>query len=338
MRFGVFGCRHKHIEIAVEQLIELGYTCIGIYEHDGFIAKELSEKYNLPLINDEKDFFAASPEIVLCASINNEKIDVIEKCCSRGIHVMLDKPLVTSFNDYTRLKKITDSGKIQIGLMLTERFNPSVYALKSIIESGELGKLIGFMISKPHKLNPAERESWHFDKKQNGGPIIDLMIHDFDLLRWLTGSEVLSVSGYMKAGNRDGYPEFYDDAKLLLMMENGVTATLLVDWWTPDAYPVFGNGRIICTGTKGKCEVYTTGEPLFQKDEFAILSTQSNEEQIIKGVLPERNLMEDFLERIAGRPSIINTKDIIQATWDTLVADNSCKVIKTKGDLINERV
>ena len=329
MKFGVFGCRHYHIEIAVAQLLAMGHTCIGVYEKEGSLAQMLARQYSLPLVTDETAFFACEPEIVLCASINNEKIDIIEKCCARGVHVMLDKPLVISMDDYRRLEHAFELGKPQIGMMLTERFNPSVCALKDLIDRRELGNLIGFAFSKPHKLNPGERESWHFNKKQNGGPVIDLMIHDIDLIRWLSGSEILNISGYMKVGNCADYLQLYDDAKLLILMDNGITAIMATDWWTPDAYPCFGNGRILCTGTRGKCEVYTTGEPLFRKGEFAILSTQTAAEEIVTNITPGKNMMEDFLERVAGRPSIITSQDILRTTWDSLVADQSCKVIRS---------
>ena len=229
--------------------------------------------------------------------------------------------------DFQRLKHVFDLGRIQVGLMLTERFNPAVYTLKKLIGEGRLGKLVGFTFNKPHKLIPEQRESWHFDKKQNGGPVIDLLVHDIDLIRWFSGSEIENTVGFLKKGDRPGYPQLYDDAKLLVAMKNGVTAVLTADWWTPDAYPCFGKGRIICTGTLGKAEVYTTGEPLIQEKQFVIFSTSSIREEIVPCVFPPKNLMEDFLDRIAGRPSLITGEDIYKATWESLAADRNCKII-----------
>lgn len=328
MKFGVFGCRHLHIEIAVSQLLALGFTCVGIYETECPLAKKLAGQYHLKLIASEHEFFTCKPDIVLCAAVNSRKIDVIEKCVTHGANVMLDKPLVTSFEDYARLKRVINLHKIKIGLMLTERFNPSVYTLKSLIDHGILGKPIGFAFNKPHKLTPTQRENWHFDKKQNGGPVIDLVVHDIDLIRWFTGSEIQKITGYMRKGDHVLYPQLFDDAKLLVLMKNGVTATMAADWWTPDAFPCFGNGRIICTGTLGKCEVYTTGEPLIQKKEFAVLSTDAIPEKVVSCLTPPKNLMEDFLERIVGRPSVVRETDICKATYESLIADQNCKIIE----------
>lgn len=331
MKFGVFGCRHPHLELAVEEMLKLGHQCIGIYEPEGPLARKMSEKYDLPWIETEQQFFNLKPEIALCSSINSEKVQKIETCCRQGVHIMLDKPLVTSLADYEKILKASAKSDIKIGLMLTERFNPPVCRLKELIEEGRLGKVVSLTFSKPHKLTPETRENWHFDKRQNGGPIVDLMIHDFDLVRWLTGSEVARTVGMMKVGDRQEYPDLYDDARLLVQMKNGVTATLMADWWTPASYHFFGDERIVCTGTIGRCVAYLTGEPVLHPEPFLALSTETEAEIILSGSPAPKGMMEDFLDQIAGRPSIITQEDIFKATYETLAADRAVQIIKNIG-------
>ncbi len=175
---------------------------------------------------------------------------------------MLDKPLVTRREDLEKAKEILNNSGIQLGMLLTERYNPGLLALKQAVDQGLLGKITGFTIVKPHKLAPSTREPWLFSREENGGIVIDLLVHDFDLLRWIGGSEVADVSGWVQAGNWKDYPDFADDAKLLVRMEDGSTAALQTDWWTPDSHPNYGKGILICTGTLGKCVVYTTGDPV----------------------------------------------------------------------------
>lgn len=330
MKFGVYGCRHFHLEMAVEEMLKLGHECIGIYEPEGPLARKLAEKYHLTWLETEEQFFQAEPEIALCSSINHEKVKKIEACCTRGIHIMLDKPLVTSLEEYERVLEVSVRSGMKIGLMLTERFSPPVRRIKQLIDDGTLGDIVSLIFSKPHKLTPETRESWHFDKVQNGGPIVDLMIHDFDLIRWLTGSEVVKTMGMMKVGDREGYPDLYDDARLLVQMENGVTAALMADWWTPAAYPCFGDERIVCTGTKGRCVAYLTGEPRLHPEPFLTLSTETAREDILSPLPASRGLMEDFLEQLAGRPSIVTQEDVFKATYETLAADHTVQLIKNK--------
>lgn len=327
MKFGIYGCRHFHLEIALAEMLELGHECIGIYEPEGPLAGRLAKKYKIPVLDSAEAFFSLQPEIALCSSVNNEKIDRIEECCTHGVHIMLDKPLVSCSEDYERILKAIESG-IQVGLMLTERFSAPARRLKEIVDEGVLGEVVGLYFSKPHKLMPENRESWHFSKIQNGGPVVDLSIHDFDMLRWITGSEVKEVMGIMKVGDRPGYPELYDDVKMVVEMENGVTATLMCDWWTPAAYPCFGDEIICCTGTKGRCVVHDTGDPDFHTEPYLTLCTDNESEVVLEGSQPPFGLMADFLNRIAGNSSLITQEDVLKSTKATLDADRRIKVVR----------
>lgn len=328
MKFAVLGCRHLHIGDAVKELLAMGHEGLGVYEAHGTLAARLMEAHRLPAIESEEALFALRPDMVLCAAVNSEKIDVIEKCCARGIPVMLDKPLVTCMQDYARLDAAAKLPGAHIGMMLTERFNPPVRALKAQIDSGAIGEIVGMVFIKPHKLNAPSREAWHFDKHQNGGLVIDLLVHDMDLARWLTGSEIESVSGYVKAGDCADYPDMWDDAKVLVRMESGVTCAMMSDWWTPGGYACYGDGRILVTGTRGACEVYTTGAPGLHDAPFLTLTTADAPRVILEGLPPEKTLMQDFMDRIEGRASVIGTDDILAATYATLRADQRVEVIE----------
>ena len=327
VKFGIYGCRHFHLEIALTEMLEMGHECVGIYEPEGSLAKKLAEKYGIKVLNSAEAFFQAEPEMALCSSVNSEKIDRIEECCARGIHIMLDKPLVSCQADYDRLLKAMESGA-QIGLMLTERFSAPARRLKELVDEGVLGDVVGLYFSKPHKLMPENRESWHFDKTKNGGPVIDLSIHDLDLMRWVTGSEIKDIMGIMKVGDRPEYPDLYDDVKMVVEMENGVTGSLMCDWWTPDAYPMFGDEIISCTGTKGRCVVHDTGDPNLHKEPYLTLCTENEPEVILTADEPKTGLMKDFLDRINGLPCIITQEDVLLSTKATLDADKAVKVVR----------
>lgn len=332
MNFGVYGCRHLHIAEAVAELLALGHHCVGVYEPEGVQVERLLEQQHIPRLPSSERLFSKNPELMLCAAINSQKIAIIEECERRGIPVMLDKPAITCRDGYQRLEWVIRRGKIKVGMMLTERFNPAILALRQAISEGLLGKVVSLSFAKPHRLSPESRDSWHFDKAQNGGPILDLMIHDFDLLRVLTHSEIETCVSYLGLGNRTGYPDFYDDAKALCCTESGVTALLTADWWTPQSYPIFGNGRIVCTGTEGRCEVYTTGDPLLHPSPCAILSSRDCEQQILENRQPARTLMEEFLSYLSGEESEITGEDILKASLASLLADEGAKIVTVKGN------
>lgn len=330
MKFGIIGCRHGHIEEFIREMLELGHSFIGICEREGRLAPALAEKYGALLTEEPEDIWKQNPDIIGSSAVNNQKIHVLEECAARGVHFMVDKPIVTCREGLQKAEAIIKEGRIQVGMQLTERYNPGIVVLKRAIAAGELGKLIGFTIMKPHKLSPASRDAWHFSRKENGGLVVDLMIHDFDLLRWLTGSEIAAVSGYMQIGNWEGYPDFPDDARVLVKMADGSTASLQSDWWTPAAYPCYGKGLIICTGTRGKCIVHTTGDPLFYPGHgsFAQLTTAEKEWGILPDPEIKGTLTGDFLDRIAGKPGLLTGEDILRASEAAILADEQVEVIR----------
>lgn len=329
MKFGILGYRHSHIEDFVQEMLHLGHEFLGVCEKESDLAKPLAHSYGVPLFTEEEQLFSLKPDIIGTSAINSHKISVIESCRDHGVHIMADKPLVTNMKDYTRLAEIIKEGSINIGMMLTERFNPSIYTLHYMIKEGRLGKLVNISIMKPHKLNAKARSEWHFSKKDNGGLIIDLLVHDFDLLRWLTESEIGECTGYIKkVGNKD-YPSFYDSTQLAVRMENNITATLETDWWIPDLYRNYGDGRIFCVGTKGRVEVRTV-EDLTDPERRPLLIFMDSDGSctVCPALIPLVTITEDFINRIHGKKNcIITHSDILKCTYATLIADQDAKVI-----------
>jgi len=328
MKFSVIGCQHAHIEIFIEEMMKLGHECAGIFELENMtLASRLAEKYQIPLVHDKMILLDDSIQLVGCAAINNEKIDVIELCEKYRKHIMIDKPAVTNREDLARLEAVVNRGAIQVGLLLTERFRASLSTLKKQLDEGAIGELISISMRKPHLLNPKQRPSWHFSKQQSGGIVIDLFIHDFDLLRWLTGKEVKSITGYMAKNILPEYPSFFDTTGLQVMMEDGLAVQLYADWFTPEKSWTWGDGRIFAVGTKGTIEIRLEGDPLVAKDVLYLQVTSEQELTAIEEGRIPITITEDFLNRVRGENSLLQHEDIIAATEATIRADECAETI-----------
>jgi predicted dehydrogenase len=328
--FSIIGCQHAHIGIFIKEMLKLGHTCAGIYEKENIaLSKAMSEQFNVPLVDDREILLSDEVDFVGSAAINNEKIDIVELCEKYGKHVMLDKPAVTHRDGLNRLKAVAERGTIQFGLLLTERFRPSLYTLKNIIAKGEIGKVINIAMRKPHRLSPHKRPSWHFSKEQCGGIIVDLFIHDVDLLRWLTNSEIASVQGMMSKNILPEHPEFYDVATLQLSMDQGTCAQLYADWHNPESSWTWGDCRIFVTGTEGVVELRIEGDPLISKDELVLKVTHQHELTNVVVEAAPVSITEDFINRIEGKDAWIQHKDIIAAIEATIDADETATIINT---------
>ena len=102
-----------------------------------------------------------------------------------------------------------------------ERFNPAVIELKRRIDNGELGKI--FMIHS-RRLSPFPR------RIQDVGVARDLAIHELDMLRFLTGSEVHYLSAEVSQVMNTKHEDIVFG---LLRFKNGILGILDVNWVTP---------------------------------------------------------------------------------------------------------
>lgn len=325
--FSIIGCQHAHIAIFLKEMLEQGHTCAGIYEPENrMLATKMSQKFQVPIVEDIDELLADSIALVGCAAKNNEKIDIIERCERHGKSIMIDKPAVTCREDLERLESILQRGKIQVGMLLTERFRPAVYTLKRLIEEHALGDIISIMTRKPHRLMPENRPEWHFSKKQSGGIVIDLLIHDIDLLRWLTGEEITEIAGVMGKRILPEYPDFYDTAALQVLIGDHILGQLYADWHTPEKSWTWGDGRIFVNGTKGFVELRLEGDPLISHDELLMQVTSEQEWQVVDLEIPSLTITQDFLNRMEGHKGWITHQDIWMATKAAVEADEKMRL------------
>ena len=332
-KFVIVGCQHGHIAMFIEEMHGLGYECAGIYERDPVpLASGIAESYGIPLYQ-ENDYTQLNIwhdntiEMIGSSAINHEKIDIVELCASHGKHAMLDKPAAVNREDYHRLEAVIRSGRIQVGMLLTERVNPALYTLRQLNAEGAFGHIVNMSFRKPHRLAASQRPDWFFDKSQNGGVIVDILIHDFDILCWITGQEIQSSSGYLGKRIMPEHETFYDTAHIQTVMEDGTVAQLYADWHTPDASWAWGDTRIFVTGTKASAELRLAGDPLLDKKALLLLVTNEATWSEVGLYEVPYTVCGDFVRRIRGEESAITHLDILVATKAAIDADEAAEKV-----------
>lgn len=330
-RFAIIGCRHGHIQSFIKDMLDKGHTCAGIYDaEDWKLARQYADRFQLPLVERVEELLTPSVHIVGSSAVNNEKIDLIEACERGGQHILLDKPAVTDRSGLQRLEAVAERGKIQIGLMLPKRFWGWMTALKREIDGGTLGKLVHFYVSSPHKLVPSSRDAWHFSKERNGGVLIDLLIHDMDLLRWLTGKNIAMTQSIISKSILPEYPDFYDAASVQVVMEDGTSAQLYADWHTPANNKDGRYSRIVIAGTEGYAEYGVAYDAEEGKDKTYVRITRGDGSDqygtLLKPDVENATAISDFLDRVEGKSGQFTHRDIIAASRATIEADEQAIV------------
>ena len=320
MRFGIIGYQHAHISRFIREMLELGHDFIGVYEKEmSPLVESLIKKYNVPFYDKLDSLLSRGLDIAGTSAINNEKIDIIELCSKNGIHIMVDKPAVTSEQGFKRLRKVIETNNIKVGMMLTERYNPLLISLKKLIDDNQLGNIVSIMIIRARALNPSIRPGWFYSKVKNGGPIIDLL----DIARWLTCSEFSRHKGVMLKNMLHEYPDFYNYASVQSIMENESILHCTTDWHIPE----WSESRCICIGNKGMCEIMLSGLPFNKEDKCIVFTDENSHINKVKGIDPEISLCGDFINKIKNQSTCITDNDIIKSVEATILADENSEII-----------
>jgi len=208
---------------------------VGLADPDTEAAGEVARKYRLPLYADDRQLFdERTPEAVVIAVPTVHHREAVLAAFDRGIHVLVEKPIAASVRDAEELIAAAERNKLVLGVGHIERFNPAVIELKRRMDAGELGRV--FMIH-------ARRQSPYPKRIQDVGVASDLATHELDMMRYLTGSKVTSVSAEIlkvMQSNRE------DSIFGLLRFDNGVLGVLDVNWITPTTVR-----ELTITGSRG---------------------------------------------------------------------------------------
>lgn len=325
MNFGVIGCAHSHIFGIINDMIKLGGQFKGVFNDRSVNSAKIVEKYNVPIYDDINELRVQGIEIACTSAVNYMKHDIIRLCAEKNVHVMADKPLVVNKDQYEKIKEVISSGKIQVGLDLSLRFDPTIYTMKKLIDDGAIGQLLSIEIFSPHKLGPESRPEWHFNKNQGGGITVDLLVHSIDIFRWITGSNIVEHSGIVTKSILKDKPDFYDVSQFMVRGSTGISGYFRADWHIPDKYWSWGDIRIFCTGSNGLMEARVVGDPI-TREKGLILYGMDGGAQYAEIENPGKTATIDFIDRIEGRKHLITHEDILEATRLSVDFDNCAKI------------
>jgi predicted dehydrogenase len=125
-----------------------------------------------------------------------------------------------------------------------------------LIAAGAIGRVVQVLGLGPHRLRKASRPAWFFRRRQYGGILCDIGIHQVEQFLHFSGSTDARVThaAVGNFANRDK-PELEDYGEASLIGNNGASCFLRVDWLTPDGLSTWGDGRTMILGTEGYIEL-----------------------------------------------------------------------------------
>jgi UDP-N-acetylglucosamine 3-dehydrogenase len=164
--------------------------------------------------------------------------EVAKELVGMGKHLLIEKPITSTFAQASELLAAVEAKGIRLAVGHVERFNPAVRKLREILKENWLGTPIHFSFT---------RVGGYPDTLITGNNVmLDLAVHDIDILRCLVGPVRLAHSvchAIWKKG-------VVDTAEILVEAKSGPSASMHVNWVTPTKIR-----SIRVTGTRGVCFV-----------------------------------------------------------------------------------
>ncbi|MCW1953653.1 MAG: Gfo/Idh/MocA family oxidoreductase [Flavobacteriia bacterium] len=207
LKIGVLGAGHLgKIHLKLAQQSEK-YELVGFYDPDVKAAQELSQTLDYPYFNDI-DALIDAVDMVDIVTPTLSHFDVAKKAIKQGKHVFIEKPITNTLAEAEGLIELAKEYKVLGQVGHVERFNPAFIAAKNAIDNP--------MFIETHRL--AE-----FNPRGTDVPVVlDLMIHDIDIILSVVPSEVKEIhaSGIAVISSSP------DIANARIVFENGCVANL----------------------------------------------------------------------------------------------------------------
>ncbi len=182
---------------------------IGVCDHVPVQADKVAGELGVKSFHRPQDLIGQVDMVTIAANTLNH-YELAKVFLDNDIHVNVEKPITATIDQAEELVTLAERRQLLLAVGHIERFNPSVVELKKHLNSP---KVIELTRMAPYKTRGADVSVLH-----------DLMIHDMDLLFWLSGSEIESM---MCSGTKLVSQEL-DTATVSIKMKNGVLGIINV--------------------------------------------------------------------------------------------------------------
>lgn len=259
LKFAAIGIDHRHIYGQAEHMQAVGAEFAGWWTEgepdtkDGFVKRFP----DVPRMS-ERSALLDDPQIalILIAAPPVRRADLTIEAMAHGKDVMVDKPGCTTLRQLDDIRRAVEATGRIWSIDFSERFEvPSVTRAAELVHAGAIGKVVQTVGLGPHRLNRATRPDWFFDREAYGGILCDIASHQIDQFLFFTGSDDAEIAHAAVANHASpDDPGLQDFGEIVLRSDRG-HGYIRVDWYTPDALPTWGDGRLTILGTEGYIEL-----------------------------------------------------------------------------------
>lgn len=227
---GVMGKNHARV------LAELpGVVLAGVADPDAAQVEFVTSRLGCPGFSSLDALMDAGIDALTIAAPTQLHTPIALAAIARGIHVLVEKPIAQSVEEGRRIIDAAERAGVTLMIGHVERFNPAVQSIRQAIAGDDI---LSIQITRVGPFPP---------RMSDIGVVIDLAVHDIDLIRWFTGSEISEI----QPQTNSIHAEREDIALLQFRTASGVLAHINTNWLTPF------KARTVHVATRNK---YITGD------------------------------------------------------------------------------
>jgi myo-inositol 2-dehydrogenase/D-chiro-inositol 1-dehydrogenase/scyllo-inositol 2-dehydrogenase (NAD+) len=199
-----------------------------IVETDRDRARAVSAELAVPAFETlEQAFDRETVDGVVITTPTFTHAELAQDAAEAGRHVFCEKPMALTEAECDAMAAAAEGAGVVLQIGFVRRFQPEFVEARRRIDAGEIGEP---MVIKSLTRGPGLPPQWAHDLRLSNGMLAEVCSHDFDCVRWLTGSEVTRV--YAETANVKGEargvtaPDFYDNVVVTLRLASGALGTI----------------------------------------------------------------------------------------------------------------
>jgi len=219
VRIGVLGVGRigrMHAEIIANEID--GASVAGVFDVNNEAASSVADALRVPVMTVDEMLASDEVDAVAVCSSTDTHVDLIKRAAAAGKAIFCEKPVSLDLTEVDKALAAVEQYQVPFMVGFNRRFDPTHAAVQEAVASGRVGDPhIARMSSRDPAPPPVEYI------KVSGGIFVDMMIHDFDMARFVVGSPVTTVyaTGAVRIDPAIGEAGDLDTAVVTLTHENG---------------------------------------------------------------------------------------------------------------------
>jgi UDP-N-acetylglucosamine 3-dehydrogenase len=222
---GVMGSNHARVLAGLPDV-----SLVGVVEPLPAHRARVAQFAGCRTFESLEELFAEGVDAVTIAAPTHVHHEIALACIARKIHVLVEKPIASTVEEGQDIVNAARRAGVTLMIGHVERFNPAVPAIKQALQGEDI---LSIAITRVGPFPP---------RMSNVGVVIDLAVHDIDLIRWFTESDIVEVQPQLSSA----VAEREDIALLQFRTASGVLAHINTNWLTPF------KARSVTVATRGK--------------------------------------------------------------------------------------